>query len=239
MKNILAIVGSRKGKLSNTYKITKLLLDRLSQESKDIHYDIITPNEYTIYNCLSCDNCFENGICIQDKKDDMFKIKAMIENANFIILGSPVFAHNVSGDMKTFIDRISYWLHIYKLNNKFSGTITSSTSNGNLYVNNYLKKMLTMMGTQNIFDIEFTTVDPNLFEDKNFMINELNSYIELIMLHLTKSDFKSNPMQEGVFQQLKATIKNYPAENSEYKYWKEKEIFECNSYQEYLLKNSQ
>ena len=36
MKKILAIVGSRKGKLSNTYKITKILLERLVNESNDI-----------------------------------------------------------------------------------------------------------------------------------------------------------------------------------------------------------
>ncbi|HBI6984652.1 TPA: flavodoxin family protein, partial [Clostridium perfringens] len=237
MKKILAIVGSRKGKLSNTYKITKILLERLVNESNDITYKIITTNDYNISNCLSCNNCFKNGVCVQDINDDMYKIKTMIEESDFIILGSPVFAHNVSGDMKTLIDRLSYWLHIYKLNNKFSGTITSATSNGNSYVNNYLKKILTLMGTHNVFDIEFTTVEPNLLEDKNFMINELNNYTELIKFHLDKLEFKSNVMQESAFHQLKASIQNYPANNAEHKYWKENKIFECNSYQEYLLKS--
>ena len=239
MKKILAIVSSRKGRESNTYKISKILLDRLIEQTTDISYDIITPNEYLINNCLSCNNCFTNGICAQDQKDDMSKIKGMIEDSNFIILGTPVFAHNVSGDMKAFIDRISYWLHIYKLNNKFSATITTSTSNGNLYVNNYLKKVLTLMGTYNIFDIEFTTVEPNLFQDDNFMTNELNNYINTIKTHLDSMDFKSNIMQENAFQHLKFSIQEYPHNNAEYKYWENNKIFECNSYQEYLLKNKE
>jgi multimeric flavodoxin WrbA len=130
--------------------------------------------------CLSCNNCFLKGNCVQDNNDSMGLIKEKILEADLIILGSPVFAHNVSGDMKTFIDRISYWLHVFRLANKKSITITTSASNGNINVNNYLSKILTMLGSQNILDIKITTMIPNLLNDTEFMKDELINYVDLI-----------------------------------------------------------
>ncbi|WP_234124278.1 flavodoxin family protein [Clostridium hydrogenum] len=236
MKKILAVIGSRKGENSDTYKFTKLVLDKLVDKDKDIQYEIMTPDKYKIKSCLGCNNCFSKGYCVQDTKDDMSIIKKKMIEADLIILGSPVYAHNVSGDMKIFIDRISYWLHIFKLANKKSITITTSASNGNIYVNNYLKEMLTSMGTSNVLDIEVTIGAPNLLEDDEFMEEEVLNYVNVIASELNNFVWISTKSQERLFQTLKKGILLYDKDHSEYLYWKDKGLKDCQSYQEYLLK---
>lgn len=236
MKKILAIIGSRREQNSDTYKFTKLILEKLRTKDNGIQYEIITPNKYEIKPCLGCNNCFYKGYCVQDNKDDMGIIKEKMLEADLIILGSPVYAHNVSGDMKIFIDRVSYWLHIFKLANKQSLTITTSASNGNTYVNNYLNKMLSYMGATNIINIEVTTASPNLFEDNGFMEDEVSNYVNLINSKLSDPIYVSTELQEKEFKGLKQIISSYDSNNAEYLYWKNSGLKDCESYQEYLLK---
>lgn len=237
MKKILGVIGSRKGDKSITYKFTKLLLDKIVNKCGNTQYEIITPDKYEIMPCLSCNNCFLKGNCVQDNNDSMGLIKEKILEADLIILGSPVFAHNVSGDMKTFIDRISYWLHVFRLANKKSITITTSASNGNINVNNYLSKILTMLGSQNILDIKITTMIPNLLNDTEFMKDELINYVDLICNELNDFACISTEIQETEFKSLKYYISNYDRTNSEYLYWENSGLNSCESYQEYLLKS--
>ena len=53
--------------------------------------------------CVCCCHCYKNGTCILN--DDMEKLSENIETADGIIIGSPTYASNVSGQMKVIIDR--------------------------------------------------------------------------------------------------------------------------------------
>lgn len=53
--------------------------------------------------CQHCDYCLREDECIQD--DDMEEINSFLENANGIILATPVYNSGVSAQLKTFMDR--------------------------------------------------------------------------------------------------------------------------------------
>lgn len=53
--------------------------------------------------CIGCCKCYKNGKCIFN--DDIEKLSGNIETADGIIIGSPTYASNVSGQMKVVIDR--------------------------------------------------------------------------------------------------------------------------------------
>ncbi len=53
--------------------------------------------------CIGCCQCYKSGKCIYH--DDIEKLSENIETADGIILGSPTYAGNVSGQMKVIIDR--------------------------------------------------------------------------------------------------------------------------------------
>ncbi|MBR3266053.1 MAG: flavodoxin family protein [Erysipelotrichaceae bacterium] len=58
-----------------------------------------------IKGCLACEYCHEKkpGVCIQ--KDDMEKIYAALKETEMLALASPIYYHNLSGQLKCAIDR--------------------------------------------------------------------------------------------------------------------------------------
>ena len=64
--------------------------------------------------CIGCQYCQSHGVCVQ--KDSMNGIYEKIENADVIVFATPVYYYAVSGQLKTFLDRLN---PLYPRNNKF------------------------------------------------------------------------------------------------------------------------
>ena len=170
MKKVFIFVASKDVKEANSKKVIKLLVDEMNKKSQEeIAYSVYDANTLKIDSCLGCCNCFNTGICSLDKKDNFNLVKKVLEESDLIILVSPVYAHNVTGDMKIFIDRLSYWMHIFKLAGKKSVSISVSSTNGNDFVNSYLKKILELLGTQVVTNISVTVDGPRMLEDEEFL----------------------------------------------------------------------
>ena len=58
-----------------------------------------------IHGCLGCEYCHTrgNGSCVQ--KDDMAKIYPLLQEADVLVLASPIYYHGFSGQLKCTIDR--------------------------------------------------------------------------------------------------------------------------------------
>lgn len=59
-------------------------------------------------------------------KDKAFEIAAKMLEADVVILASPVYAHDVSGSMKNFIDRMAYNCYRQSLAGKTAFAVTTS-----------------------------------------------------------------------------------------------------------------
>jgi multimeric flavodoxin WrbA len=100
MANVVGIYGSpRKG--GNT----DLLLDRALQGCQDHGYDIqrVYVRDLHIAGCAACDGCAKTGICIV--KDDMHNVYKLIDDAEVIILSSPIFFYGLTSQIKALMDR--------------------------------------------------------------------------------------------------------------------------------------
>lgn len=58
-----------------------------------------------IHGCLACEYCHGKGQgeCVQ--KDDMQQIYADLIDTNMLVIASPIYYHNISGQLKCVIDR--------------------------------------------------------------------------------------------------------------------------------------
>lgn len=58
-----------------------------------------------IRGCIACEYCHTkgNGRCVQ--KDDMQEIYPLLRQAETLVLASPIYYHNMSGQLKCVIDR--------------------------------------------------------------------------------------------------------------------------------------
>lgn len=83
----------------------------LSLKGKDIKF------------CIGCLACQKTGKCVQ--KDDMAEMIAKVQNADVLIFATPIYYYEMSGQLKTFLDRCN---PLYGQDNKFKDVylITSS-----------------------------------------------------------------------------------------------------------------
>ncbi len=55
--------------------------------------------------CTGCLACQKSGACVI--KDDVFEISEKVKNADVLIFATPVYYYEMSGQMKTLIDRLN------------------------------------------------------------------------------------------------------------------------------------
>lgn len=176
LKILLIVCSNQEKENSSSYKTAQVIKER-GNEFHNVDYEILSLRDYKIELCKGCCACFKTGDCLID--DDMKFLKEKLLKADHIIFITPVYAHNVTGLLKNFIDRTSNWLHIFGLLGKTSSTIVVSSSNGNVYVSEYLKKTLEFYGTIYIGNLNITV-------DKPRMLDDITNLRRIIDKHLSK-----------------------------------------------------
>lgn len=103
---VVAFNGSPR-KNGNTSAALQIVLDELKNEG--IETELVHFGSEGIEDCTACLACVKNKDkrCIIDTDNLNLWIEKMME-ADGVILGSPTYFGNVSGQMKAFIDRIGY-----------------------------------------------------------------------------------------------------------------------------------
>ncbi len=98
---ILAINGSPRGKKSITYLMVESFLKGAKENGAETEHILLS--EYNILHCIGCLTCWIKtpGICIF--QDDRKKINT--SDSDIIIYATPLYADNVSGLLKNFMDR--------------------------------------------------------------------------------------------------------------------------------------
>lgn len=109
MKHIVILSGSPR-KNGNT----NLLCRQFQQGAEEVGHSVrfIPLAEKRIGFCRACDVCMRNGgACIQ--KDDMENILCAFQQADVVVLATPVYFYGVSAQMKACIDRTyPIWQHL-------------------------------------------------------------------------------------------------------------------------------
>ena len=103
--NILIISGSpRKG--GNT----ELLADAFAKGAAEHHHvEIVSVRDYKVNPCVGCNACFKtNGICAQ--KDDMVIIYEKMNQADMLVIASPVYFYGISAQLKFHIKKMALLL---------------------------------------------------------------------------------------------------------------------------------
>lgn len=218
----------------NSNSITDFLINDFLNKLKlnnQIKVDVCYFKNREIKNCIGCSNCFQTKSCPLDEVDRFMDMKKAMLEADVVILGTPVYANNVTGYCKTFIDRLSSWCHLFKLIGK-RGIILTTTSNSGLdEVNNYLYQVMSYLGLANIEVISHRLNKDNL----NRTLDEID-YVasKLVMQIKTNSNLKFSKISENAFKNLKEFYLSENANNNEKKYWEETGLLYTNSLEGYL-----
>ncbi len=115
---ILGIVGSPR-KNGNTEILMKEAL-KVAQEA-GCETEMFLMSEKQVAPCDACGTCFEVGSCVV--KDDMQELYQMMDRADGIIIGSPVYFGTVSAQTKAIMDRMFALLRQRALKDKIAGAL--------------------------------------------------------------------------------------------------------------------
>lgn len=101
---IICLNGSPKGKNSNSQIIASEFLEGARKAGAEVENFFLV--EKKIGYCRGCLNCWIKtpGVCVQ--KDDMAGLLEKVVRSDIVVFATPVYADNVTGIMKTFIDRM-------------------------------------------------------------------------------------------------------------------------------------
>ncbi len=103
---VLAINGSPK---NNGNTATALNVMKEVFESKNIEFEMVTIGAEDIHGCIGCSRCVKGGRARCEAFDDVVNTTLdKIEEADALIIGSPVYFSGINGTMKSFLDRLFY-----------------------------------------------------------------------------------------------------------------------------------
>lgn len=105
-KSILVFNGSTRDQ-GNTDTLVEKYIEGLEYSGLSIQYFRL--KNMNIGNCVGCCKCITGEICGQE--DDMTKIRGMIEKCEALVFASPIYWCEITGLMKTFLDRFYFYHH--------------------------------------------------------------------------------------------------------------------------------
>jgi len=106
---ILTIIGSPRKK-GNSYHAAKDLEEEMKKKG-DYEFEYLFLKDANLEACKGCFNCVSRGIEFCPLKDDRQMIQDKMEEADGLVMVSPVYVMTVSALLKNFIDRVAYLCH--------------------------------------------------------------------------------------------------------------------------------
>ena len=103
MSKIVILNGSPR-KNGNTAALVREFIKGAEESGHEIHHFQLS--DMNIHGCISCYRGNNSRECPCTQQDDMNKIYPHVRDCNVIVLASPMYYWNISGYLKTCIDRL-------------------------------------------------------------------------------------------------------------------------------------
>lgn len=208
---VLSIIGSYRNANSYSRQSAIYFGDALNHYGECIN-EILLPNELQINNCIGCCRCFSNGKC--SLTDDMNIIISKMMASDIVIFSVPVYFHQISGYMKTLIDRLAFLSHIMYFLGKIGVVIINTDNNGSSKAKHYLKEVQEYLG----FSCKscFTVYTNNLSEEAHRSI--IKHEVTNLVYELHDGTFASE-LQHQFYKLQMNSMKNRPDQNNEKIMW--------------------
>lgn len=108
---------------------------------EDIQTEIIHIGNIAIRGCIACGKCYSTGMCVFN--DIVVEVAKKFEDADGLIVGSPVYYASANGTLISFLDRLFYSSHFDKTM-KVGASIVSCRRGGNSATFDELNKYFTI-----------------------------------------------------------------------------------------------
>lgn len=169
----IVIVNGSYRKNGATAIILNEIYQKLAKYS-DVDVQMIHVADLELRYCVGCGKCYMTGECIY--QDDIENISLTIGNADGVILGSPTYASNVSGQMKVIIDR-GHFVMEQLLYGKYAISVTTYENYGGRDSAKILNKLLFYSGAR----ISGSIISRNKFNSNPLLDARLSRNIQKVV----------------------------------------------------------
>ncbi|MCR3757482.1 flavodoxin family protein [Clostridium felsineum] len=154
---IYAINGSPR-KNNNTATLLKKALEGAKQsvKNKEVQTEIINLYDYNYTGCKSCFACKRIGGKSYGKcavKDDISEVLEKISDADALIFGSPVYLSSITGQLKSFLERLTFPYLVY--DNSYSSIAPKKMPTAFIYTMNVKEDVMKKIG----YEFNFRMID--------------------------------------------------------------------------------
>ena len=147
MKKILAISGSHQKKGTG---IGAFNLFKENFNETEYTFEVLHLTDYNILFCKGCKLCFKVNEKACPCKDDVLEIVEKMKSADGLIFISPIYGMGISGQLKTFLDRIIFLFHRPALYRKQALILVSTDIGGIKPVSWYLRYLMNGLGINTV-----------------------------------------------------------------------------------------
>ena len=140
MSKVLLLNGS-----AHPHGCTATALEEMRRvfEEEGVATELIQVGTKDIRGCISCNKCGEAGKCVFD--DLVNEVAPEFEEADGLVVGSPVYYGSPNGNIISFMDRLFYSTHFSK-HMKVGAAVVSCRRGGNTASFDVLNKYFTISG---------------------------------------------------------------------------------------------
>jgi len=166
MKRVIAFVASARKK--HTHDAVVCFLGHL-QSMGDIETEIVHLHDYRLEFCKGCKVCFAKGEEFCPLKDDRDLLIEKIMASDGVVFSSPNYSFQLSGIMKTFLDRLGFTFHRQRFFGKTFTSIVTQGINGGGKIIDYLDFVGMVLGFNTVKGTCHTALEPMTEREKQKM----------------------------------------------------------------------
>jgi multimeric flavodoxin WrbA len=225
VKKVTVFVGSAHKK--NTHRAVVQFLKSL-QALGDVEYEIVTLSDYKLGVCRGCGLCFKRGEEFCPLKDDRDVLMDKIAASDGVIFATPNYSFQVSGIMKTFLDRFGFAFHRPRYFGKtFTSIVTQGIGGGGDIVK-YLDFVGTYLGFNTVKGTCVTAFDPWTEKDQQKIDRVLAKHSRRFYASLVKPAYPVPTLFKlMIFRMGRTSIHQMLDDsNHDYRYYAQKGWFE-------------
>lgn len=226
MKKILIVLSGRK-KDSITRQVAEMFIDKVKQNAhEELSVEYIVLKNVNVQHCIGCEQCFNTGSCVM-KNDDMPGILDKMLEADSIFIATPVYLNHITGELKSFLDRMAFWTHLFRLRGKYGGVIVTTSNSGSEDVITYLKGIYNSLGIKFICAAKYIAIKGTISDIER----AAHEYCE----HINSDERFIVPSEmEYSFKAYRTSMKKGLYSNKEREYWKNNHMLQYSSLQEVI-----
>jgi multimeric flavodoxin WrbA len=189
---ILSIVSSHR-KSGNTARLIRCIENELQstarKENVPLELETIFLGHADIQLCRGCRLCFDKGEEMCPLKDELLFIRDKIQQADGIILASPIYVDDINGIMKNWIDRMAFNCHRPAFAGKKAIVLATSGSYTSKHALNTLNTALNTWGFKIVGKNKFCTGDIMSIEEiKNLYSHKIKNAADRLFYAINKGN---------------------------------------------------